>query len=100
MPRRRELRQAVISGSLPVDAAFINAELVPDLFALHLSAYKALVASLAGALKARSLHAELVFGLSGSKHVSSVWLYGPPRRLGRMLRPPSAKQHTAERAVH
>ena len=58
-----------MSGGLPVDAALINAELLPDLFALHVSAYKALEASASGKLRARSLHAELVFGLSGSKHV-------------------------------
>lgn len=51
------------------EAAIINAALVPDLFAVHLSAHKALQASSRASLRTRSLHAELVFGISGSKHV-------------------------------
>jgi hypothetical protein len=39
-----ELRDALVSKSLGVDAAFIDAATVPDLFLLHLAAFKALVA--------------------------------------------------------
>lgn len=57
-------------GTLQPEAAILNAALVPDLFAVHLAALKALQAAARGQLKTRSLHAEVVFGVSGSKHVS------------------------------
>lgn len=59
-----------MSGTLEPEAAIINAPVLPDVFILHAAARMALQAKHRGALKARSLHAELVFSLSGSKHVS------------------------------
>ena len=44
---------------------------VPDLLVVRAAAQKAFVASLRRALRTRSLHAELVYNLAGSKHVSS-----------------------------
>jgi len=61
-----------MSGSLEPEAAVINATLLPDIFILHLAARVALQASRRAALRSRSLHAELVFSLSGSKHVSRM----------------------------
>ena len=69
---RRELRDAVQAGSLAPECALANATLVPDLLVLHAAAYKALAAAQRGELRTRSLHAELVFSLSGSKHVSGL----------------------------
>ena len=57
-------------GSLSPESALANAALVPDALVLRAAAHKACVAASRGALRTRSLHAELVFGLSGSKHVS------------------------------
>lgn len=42
---------------------------VPSVFLLHLAAHKALTASARGLQRARSIHAELVCTLSGSRHV-------------------------------
>lgn len=60
----------MVSGSLNPEAAIINATLVPEAFGVHLAAYRALQSGQRGALRTKSLHAELVFGISGSKHVS------------------------------
>lgn len=77
---RRELRDAVQAGSLSPECALANATLVPDLLVLHAAAYKALAAAKRGELRTRSLHAELVFSLSGSKHVSGAGLERLRRR--------------------
>ncbi|KAG7670440.1 hypothetical protein Ndes2526A_g00194 [Nannochloris sp. 'desiccata'] len=64
-----ELKRLIMSGSLTPEAAVINASLVPDIFLLHAAARAALVAKTRGALKTRSLHAEIVFNIAGSKHI-------------------------------
>ncbi len=43
---------------------------VPDLFLLQLAATTALTAQARGKLITRSLHAELLYNLSGTRHVS------------------------------
>ena len=58
-----------MAGSLNPEAAVINASLVSDIFLLHTAARAALVANQRGALKTRSLHAEVVFNIAGSKHI-------------------------------
>ncbi len=63
----------MISGALQPEAAILNAALVPDIFAVNLAAHKALQAAQRQALRSKTLHAELVFGISGSKHVSVKW---------------------------
>ena len=42
---------------------------VPDTIIVKAAAQKAVLANAKGALRSRSMHAELVFNLSGSKHV-------------------------------
>ncbi len=59
-----------MTGTLRPEAALIRASMLPDLFCLHVAAHKALLAQQRGKLTTRSLHSELVFNLSGSKHVS------------------------------
>jgi hypothetical protein len=50
---------------------------VPGLLPLQLSAHRALTNQARGRLVTRTLHAELVYGLSGSKHVRwSVCVWG------------------------
>lgn len=68
----RQLRDAVQAATLSPECALANAALVPDLLVLHAAAYKALAAQKRGALRTRGLHAELVFNLSGSKHVRGL----------------------------
>lgn len=80
LPAPRELRDAVQGGSLAPECALANATLVPDLLVLHAAAYKALAAAKRGELRTRSLHAELVFSLSGSKHVSCLFGGGGMQR--------------------
>ena len=47
---------------------------VPDAILVKAAAQKAVLANAKGALRSRSMHAELVFNLSGSKHVSDFSL--------------------------
>ena len=70
---RSELKARVMAGSLTPEAAVINAEVLPEVFILHAAARVALQAARRGTLKTRSLHAELVFSIAGSKHVSYYW---------------------------
>lgn len=63
------LRDKVLAGSLEPECALVNAALVPDAIVLRAAAEKALMAKQRGTLRCKSAHAELVFNLSGSKHV-------------------------------
>ena len=47
---------------------------VPDVLVVKAAAQKALFAHLRGTLRSRSMHAELVFSVAGSKHVSTPLL--------------------------
>lgn len=61
-----------MTGTLTPELAIINASLVVDIFPVQCSAIRALSNEKRGCLKAKSLHAELVFGLSGSKHIGDT----------------------------
>eukprot|EP00887_Chlorella_sp_A99_P002245 scaffold10.g2245.t1 len=65
-----EIRGMVMTGALQPECAIINGALVPDLAAVHAAAFKALQAQARGQLRTKSLHAEVVFGLSGSRHIA------------------------------
>ncbi|EFN53878.1 hypothetical protein CHLNCDRAFT_25174 [Chlorella variabilis] len=65
----KELRELVMSGALQPECSLANAELVPSLLVLRVAAFKALLAQQRGALRTKSLHAEVVFNLAGSKHI-------------------------------
>ena len=54
------------------EAAIIDATLLADLLVIHASAHKALKAQQRGTLRTKTVHAEIVVGLSGSKHVSAA----------------------------
>lgn len=60
------------AGELRPECALANAALVADVLVLAAAAHKALAAAARGGLRTRSLHSELVFNLSGSKHVREV----------------------------
>ncbi|KAK1660295.1 hypothetical protein QYE76_048454 [Lolium multiflorum] len=66
----RELLELMQSGTLEPEAAFINASLVPDVFPVLAAAHKALLAKSREALTTRTLHSELVYNYSGSKHIT------------------------------
>ncbi|RLN98963.1 hypothetical protein BBJ28_00000946 [Nothophytophthora sp. Chile5] len=70
-----ELRQGLLDKKF--DVALLNAQLVCMLsfdlvapFQIHAAASRALLCDASGRLTTRSLHAELVFNLSGSRNVS------------------------------
>lgn len=67
-----ELRGLIMTGALDPEVSIINASLVPDIFALHVAAYKTLNAEKRGQLKSKTPHSELVFNLSGTKHVRFI----------------------------
>ncbi|XP_078429828.1 EKC/KEOPS complex subunit tprkb-like protein isoform X2 [Wolffia australiana] len=66
----KDLLKAMQEGVLEPEAALINASLVPDVFPVLAAAQKALLANSNGQLTTRTLHSELVYNYSGSKHIS------------------------------
>ena len=66
----RELLDLMQSGKLEPEAAFINASLVPDVFPVLAAAHKALLSKSRESLTTRTLHSELVYNCSGSKHIT------------------------------
>ncbi|KAJ3683326.1 hypothetical protein LUZ60_013553 [Juncus effusus] len=65
----RELVELMQSGKLEPEAAFLNASLVPDIFPVLAAAHKAYVSKSRESLTTRTLHSELVFNYSSSKHI-------------------------------
>jgi hypothetical protein len=65
----RELLDLMQSGKLEPEVAFLNASLVPDVFPVLAAAHKALLSKARESLTTRTLHSELVYNYSGSKHV-------------------------------
>jgi hypothetical protein len=70
--RRSALRDAVVAGAFPLDAALANAAMVAGPLALHAAAHAALSLDARGARRTRSLHAELLVALSGSRHIGEA----------------------------
>ncbi|CAL5225601.1 g8452 [Coccomyxa viridis] len=68
----REIQERIVAGTLQPELAFINAKMVPDVLVLKAAAQKAFFANLRGTLRSRSMHAELVFFVAGSKHVGEA----------------------------
>lgn len=64
----RALRQGLLDKK--VDVALINAQLIAGPFQVHAAALRALQCDASSRLATRSLHAELVFNMSGSRNVS------------------------------
>mmetsp|Transcript_26619 Transcript_26619/g.36749 ORF Transcript_26619/g.36749 Transcript_26619/m.36749 type:complete len:177 (+) Transcript_26619:36-566(+) len=65
-----DLHKRIIAGELGIEAAFIDAALLPEIFPVILAANKTLISESLESLTTRSLHSELVYNLSGSKHIS------------------------------
>ncbi|KAG8046115.1 hypothetical protein GUJ93_ZPchr0008g11375 [Zizania palustris] len=66
----RELLELMQSGKLEPEVAFLNASLVPDVFPVLAAAHKALLSQGRESLTTRTLHSELVYNYSGSKHIT------------------------------
>lgn len=62
----------MLQGKLEPEAALIDASVVMSPLVVEAAGGVALRQQEKGGLKTKSLHAELVFGLSGSKHVGCV----------------------------
>ncbi|KAI3837275.1 hypothetical protein MKW92_003552 [Papaver armeniacum] len=66
----KELLNLMHAGTLDPEVAFLNASLIPDVFPLLAAAQKTLIAKSRDSLTTRTLHSELVFNYSGSKHIT------------------------------
>ncbi|RAL38839.1 unnamed protein product [Cuscuta campestris] len=66
----KELLESMQAGTLEPEVALLNASLIPDIFPLLAAAHKALLAKSRDSLTTRTLHSELVYNYSGSKHIS------------------------------
>lgn len=61
-----------MTGALDPEVALINPELIAEPLVVHAAAFKALTAQHRQALRSKTLYSEVVFNLSGSKHVSEA----------------------------
>ncbi|GMH02696.1 hypothetical protein Nepgr_004535 [Nepenthes gracilis] len=66
----KELLDSMQAGKLEPEVALLNASLIPDVFPVLAAAHKTLRAKARESLTTRSLHSELVYNYSGSKHIS------------------------------
>ncbi|KAK9286956.1 hypothetical protein L1049_015364 [Liquidambar formosana] len=66
----KELLDAMQAGTLEPEVAFLNASLIPDVFPILAAAHKTLIAKSRESLTTRTLHSELVYNYSGSKHIT------------------------------
>ncbi|XVE66839.1 hypothetical protein DITRI_Ditri08aG0112000 [Diplodiscus trichospermus] len=66
----KELLDSMQSGKLDPEVAFLNASLIPDVFPVLAAAHKTLISKSRESLTTRTLHSELVYNYSGSKHIT------------------------------
>ncbi|RHN43510.1 hypothetical protein MtrunA17_Chr8g0388681 [Medicago truncatula] len=66
----KELLESMQAGTLEPEVAFLNASLIPDIFPVLAAAHKTLVTKSRDSLTTRTLHSELVYNYSGSKHIT------------------------------
>ncbi|KMS97520.1 hypothetical protein BVRB_5g126330 [Beta vulgaris subsp. vulgaris] len=66
----KELLDSMQAGNLKPEVAFLNASLIPDVFPVLAAAHKALLSKARESLTTRTLHSELVYNYSGSKHIT------------------------------
>ncbi|XP_010107944.2 EKC/KEOPS complex subunit Tprkb isoform X1 [Morus notabilis] len=66
----KELLESMQARTLEPEVAFLNASLIPDVFPVLAAAHKTLVSKLRESLTTRTLHSELVYNYSGSKHIT------------------------------
>ncbi|KAH7286728.1 hypothetical protein KP509_32G020400 [Ceratopteris richardii] len=61
---------AAQTRSLDPEISLFNASMIPDVFPLLAAAHKALLSLRRSSLVTRSLHSELIYNFSGSKHIT------------------------------
>ncbi|XP_028781333.1 EKC/KEOPS complex subunit Tprkb [Neltuma alba] len=66
----KELLESMQAATLEPEVAFLNALLIPDIFPVLAAAHKTLIAKSRDSLTTRTLHSELVYNYSGSKHIT------------------------------
>ncbi|XP_030523228.1 EKC/KEOPS complex subunit Tprkb isoform X4 [Rhodamnia argentea] len=66
----KELLDSMQAGTLEPEVALLNALLIPDIFPVLAAAHKTLLSNSRGSLTTRTLHSELVYNYSGSKHIT------------------------------
>ncbi|XP_020578862.1 EKC/KEOPS complex subunit CGI121 isoform X2 [Phalaenopsis equestris] len=66
----KELLESIQAGTLEPEVALMNASLIPDVFPVLAAAYNAIIAKSRESLTTRSLHSEIVYNYSGSKHIT------------------------------
>jgi len=67
----------LVDRTLEPELALLNPATIADLFTLQLAAHKAMVSHARNALVTHTLHSEVVFNLSASKHITeSLRRYG------------------------
>ncbi|XP_058780375.1 uncharacterized protein LOC131654014 [Vicia villosa] len=66
----KELLESMQAGTLEPEVSFLNASLIPDIFPVLAAAHKTLVTKSQDSLITRTLHSELVYNYSGSKHIT------------------------------
>ncbi|XP_027189038.1 uncharacterized protein [Cicer arietinum] len=66
----KELLESMQAGTLEPEVALLNASLIPDIFPVLAAAHKTLEAKSRDSLTTRTLHSELVYNYSGSKHIT------------------------------
>ncbi|KAF7843185.1 EKC/KEOPS complex subunit TPRKB [Senna tora] len=66
----KELLESMQAATLEPEVAFLNAQLIPDIFPVLAAAHKTLIAKSRDSLTTRTLHSELVYNYSGSKHIT------------------------------
>ncbi|TYI95581.1 hypothetical protein E1A91_D01G008000v1 [Gossypium mustelinum] len=66
----KELLDSMQAGTLDPEVAFLNASLIPDVFPVLAAAHKTLISKSRESLTTRTLHSELVYNYSGSKHIT------------------------------
>ncbi|KAD2394347.1 hypothetical protein E3N88_41324 [Mikania micrantha] len=66
----KELLELMQAGTLEPEVALLNASLIPDIFPVLAAAHKTLLAKSRDSLITRTMHSELVYNYSGSKHIS------------------------------
>ena len=66
----KDVLDKLLARTLEPEVALVNPRPIQSLFALRLAAHKALASRERNALTTRTLHSELVYNLSASKHIT------------------------------
>ena len=65
-----EIHKKLLDRTLEPEVALLDPAPIQSLFALHLAAHKAVVDDARGSLTTRTIHSEVVYNMSASKHIT------------------------------